>query len=88
MPRVAIKKYEYMEKDAANFINGKTRECQKEDKDVAELIGISRPAYCLRRKDGRFNMSYIELVKTIEFLQLSDEEIVSLMRGKFRKETA
>ncbi|MGN1158227.1 MAG: hypothetical protein ACI4TK_18810 [Agathobacter sp.] len=85
MPRITANKYQYMEKDAANFINGKTRGCGKEDKDVAAAIGIGPSSYCNRRRDGKFNMSYIDLVKTIELLELSDEDIIVLMRGKFQQ---
>ena len=83
MSRVSVNKYQYIEKDAATFINGKTRGSGKEDKDVAKAIGIAPSSYCNRRRDGRFNMSYIDLVKTIELLELTDEEIITLMRGKF-----
>lgn len=85
MPRVTANKYQYIEKDAAQFINGRTRGSGKEDKDVAAAIGITPSSYCNRRRGGKFNMNYIELVKTIELLELPDEDIIALMRGKFPK---
>lgn len=85
MPRVALYADKYIEADAANFVNGKTRERQLLDKDLAELIGIKPPAYCKRKKDGKFDFSFMELVKIIRKLELTDEEIVKLMRGKLGK---
>lgn len=84
MPRITANKYQYIEKDAASFINGKTRGSDKEDKDVAAVIGIAPSSYCLRKRNGRFKMDYIELVKIIEYLDMSDEDIICLMRGRFK----
>lgn len=84
MPRVALYQDKYIESDAANFINGKTRERQLYDKDVAKEIGLKGPAYSLRKKDGKFDFNFMELVKMIRKLELTDEEIVKLMRGKVR----
>ena len=84
MPRVTLYADKYIESDAANFINGKTRERQLYDKDVAKEIGLKGPAYSLRKKDGKFDFSFMELVKMIRKLQLTDEEIVKLMRGKVK----
>ena len=84
MPRVALYQDKYIESDAANFINGKTRERQLYDKDIAKEIGLKGPAYSLRKKDGKFDFNFMELVKMIRKLELTDEEIVKLMRGKVR----
>ena len=84
MPRVALYADKYIEADAADFINGKTRECRLRDKDIAAALGLKAPTYCKRKRDGRFDMNYLELVKIIKRLQLSDEEIVRLMRGKVK----
>ena len=84
MPRVTLYADKYIESDAANFINGKTRERRLLDKDIAESLGLKAPTYCKRKRDGRFDMNYLELVKIIKKLQLTDEEIVKLMRGQVR----
>lgn len=84
MPRVALYADKYIESDAANFINGKTRERQLCDKDVAAALDLKAPTYCKRKRNGRFDMNYLDLVKIIKTLQLTDEEIVKLMRGKVR----
>ena len=87
MPRVHINQDKYIESDAANFINGKTRERNLYDKDIAKEIGLKGPAYSLRKKDGKFDFGFMELVKMIRKLELTDEEIVRLMRGKIRLRT-
>ena len=84
MPRVLLYADKYIESDAANFINGKTRERKLYDKDVAKEIGLKGPAYSLRKRDGKFDFNFMELVKMIRTLELTDEEIVKLMRGKVR----
>ena len=84
MPRVVLCQDKYIEADAANFINGKTRERKLYDKDIAKEIGLKGPAYSLRKKDGKFDFGFMELVKMIRKLELTDEEIVKLMRGKVR----
>ena len=84
MPRVSLYQDKYIESDAANFISGKTRERQLHDKDIAAVLGLKAPTYCKRKRDGRFDMNYLELVKIIKELQLTDEEIIKLMRGKVR----
>jgi hypothetical protein len=81
MPRVTINKEKYMEADAVAFIEGKTRGTRQTDRDMAALLGLSPPAYCQRKKNGKMNFSYLELVKMIKQLKFSDEEIVKLMRG-------
>lgn len=83
MPRVAINKYKYILKDAAKFLNGKTRGCGLYDKDMATVVGLSPPAYCQRKKPDKMELSYINLVKIIEKQNWTDEEIVKFMRGKF-----
>lgn len=84
MPRVTILKDKYIESDAADFLNGKIREAKLSDKDIAALIGITPPAFCNRKQNGRFKFDYMELVKIIPKLNLSDEEIIKLMRGKLK----
>ena len=84
MPRVDLYRDKYIDSDAVHFIEGKTKQEGKQDKDIAELICISPPADCLRKRNGKLNLNYLELVKVIAYLNLSDEEIVKLMRGKIK----
>lgn len=89
MPRVSLYEDKYIEADAAAFVEGKTRERRLVDKDMASLIGINPSSYCKRKQNGKLKLSYMELVKVIQKLELTDEEIVKLMRGKIgRRERA
>lgn len=81
MPRVTINKEKYMEADAVAFIEGKTRGTRQSDKDIAEILGLSPPAYCQRKKNGKMNFNYLELVKMFKQLRFTDEEIVKFMKG-------
>lgn len=83
MPRVSINQDKYTEADAVAFLEGKTRGRRKLDRDVAAAIGLSPPAYCQRKRDGKLKLNYMELVKVIQTLNFTDEEIVRFMRGKF-----
>ena len=83
MPRVSLYKDKYIESDAVAYLEGKTRRCRLQDKDIAGLIGLSPPAYCQRKKDGKLKLNYMELFKIFEKLKFTDEEIVNFMRGKF-----
>lgn len=88
MPRVTINKEKYIEADAVAFIEGKTRESRQKDKDVALAIGLAPPTYCKRKREGKLKFEYLELVKIIQALSLTDEEIIRLMRGKVGRSRA
>lgn len=83
MPRVSINKEKYIDADAVSFVEGKTRERKLTDTDIAHEIGITQSSYSNRKRKGKMNFNYLELVKIIKRLQLTDEEIVKFMRGKF-----
>lgn len=84
MPRVALYADKYIDSDAVAFVEGKTRERRLKDRDIANLIGLSPPSYCKRKQNGKLNLNYLELVKVIRRLELTDEEIIKLMRGQVR----
>lgn len=85
MPRVALYKDKYTDADAIAYVEGKTRGCRLQDKDIASAIGISPPSYCKRKNNGKLNLNYLELVKVFQKLDFTDEEIVMFMRGKFQR---
>lgn len=78
MPRVAIKKKDYMVTDLSKWIVGKMYELDLTQSDLAEMIGISQPAFCQRLKKGMF--SYIELLTLLKRLSATDEEILKMMK--------
>lgn len=84
MPRVSLYADKYIDADAVSFVEGKTRERKLTDTDIAHVIGITQSSYSNRKRKGKMNFNYLELVKIIKRLELTDEEIVKLMRGQVR----
>ena len=84
MPRVTLYADKYIDADAVAFIEGKTRERGLTDTDIAKVIGITQSSYSNRKRKGKLNLTYLELVKIIHKLELTDEDISKLMRGKVR----
>lgn len=78
MPRVAIKKKEYMVTDLSKWIVGKMYEMKLRQSDLAEMIGVSQPAFCQRLKKGMF--SYEDLLTLLKNLNATDEEILKMMK--------
>lgn len=80
MPRVAIKKKDYMASDMAKWLVGKMYENGLRQQDLAKMIGISQPAFSVRLKNGEF--SYRELITLFENLKVTDEEVLKIMKGR------
>lgn len=49
-------------------------------KDVAKKIGLTPGAFSIRMKNGKFD--YAEMVKIFDFFRATDDEILSIMKGK------
>ena len=79
MPRITAFKYEYMKQDARKLFKGKMAENDITQKKLADIVGISPPAFCIRFKS--FDFEFEQLVKMIPAVGLSDEEILKLMKG-------
>lgn len=84
MPRVHINKDKYIEADAVAFIRGKTKEQGLTDTDIAHEIGITQSSYSNRVRKKKMQFDYMDLFKIIQRLELTDEEIIKLMRGKIK----
>lgn len=78
MPRVKALRSEYMKTDARKMFKGKMAENDVTQRNLAELVGLSPPAFCIRFKT--FDFDFEELVKMIQRLEFSDEEILKLMK--------
>ena len=78
MPRVAIKKKDYMVKDLSEWIVGRMHTMHLKQADVGEMIGISQPAFKNRLDKGLF--SYGEMLTLLSKLKATDEEILRLMK--------
>ena len=78
MPRVSIKKKDYMISDLSKWIVGKMYETKVRQRDMAELLGITQPAFCKKLKSSYF--TYGELLSILKTLEATDEEILRLMK--------
>lgn len=78
MPRVAIKKKEYMVSDLSEWIVGKMYAKDMKQRDVAEILGIKQSAFCQRLKKGLF--SYTDLLSLLKTFDATDDEILRLMK--------
>lgn len=78
MPRVRIKKKEYMVNDLVKWINRRRADLNLRQSDLAELLGISQPALSNRLEKGLFN--YTDMIQILNVLNATDEEILKLMK--------
>lgn len=78
MPRVKELRPQYMRTDARKMFKIKMAENGITQRNLAEVIDLSPPAFCIRFKT--FDFDFEQLAKMIERLKFSDEEIVKLMK--------
>ena len=78
MPRVALKRKEYMVADLSKWIVGKMYEKRISQKEMADMLGITQQAFGQRLRRGYF--PYKDLIQIIKKLDATDEEILRLMR--------
>lgn len=78
MPRVHLKKKEYVAKDLAVCISGKMYTKGIKQKDMGELLGITQQRFGQKLKACKF--SYLELLEIFKKLDFSDEEILRYSR--------
>ena len=78
MPRVAIKKKEYMISDLSEWIAGRMYAMKVRQKEMGELLGITQQAFCKKLKKSNFD--YRELLSILKKLEATDEEILRLMK--------
>lgn len=78
MPRVRIKKKEYMVNDLVKWINHRRADLNLRQNDLAKLLGISQPALSNRLEKGLFD--YTDMIKIFKVLNATDEEILKLMK--------
>lgn len=78
MPRVTIKKQQYMVSDLNRFIREKMYEKKITQAHMAKLLGIAQSSFSVKLRDSAFN--YIQLIKIFKELKASDEEILRAMR--------
>ena len=78
MPRVKELRTNYMRTDARKMFKGKMATEDVTQRDLAEVVGLSPPSFCVRFKT--FDFDFEMLAKMIARLGFTDEEIVKLMK--------
>lgn len=78
MPRVKELRTTYMRTDARKMFKGKMASENITQRDLAEVVGLSPPSFCIRFKT--FDFTFEQLAKMIDRVGFSDEEIVKLMK--------
>ena len=78
MPRVAIKKKEYMLSDFSEWIVGRMKKLGHTQKSMGELIGISQPAFRAKLENNKF--SFEDAITIMKALSATDEEILRLVK--------
>lgn len=78
MPRVAIKKKDYMISDLSEKISGKMYTMKIRQKEMGELLGITQQAFGKKLEKSKFK--YDELLSIFKRLEFTDEEILKMMK--------
>ena len=84
MPRVAIKKKEYMIKDFTGWVIQKMKMNGLRQQDIADILGIAQGSFSTRVKKciktGQNIFSFEEAIVLLKELEATDEEILRLMK--------
>lgn len=78
MPRVTIKKKDYMISDLSQWIVGRMYVMKVRQREMADLLDITQPAFSKKLKINYF--TYGELLSILKKLEATDEEILRLMK--------
>lgn len=78
MSRVTLNKKKYKKNDFSKWVVSKMYELDLTQSDMAELIGITQPAFSNRLKKGLF--SYEEVITLLKELKATDKEILRIMK--------
>lgn len=80
MPRVYLTKQDKLNNKLTALIYGTMKVKHITQTQMAEVLGISQQAFGKKLKKAQFTFS--ELFMVFEKLELQDEEILSVMRGR------
>ena len=80
MPRVEMNRKKYMIADLPGWISGRMKKKKIRQKDIAEEINITQPAFSHKLWSGRDLFTYGDLITLFDKLDATDEEILSLMK--------
>lgn len=79
MPRITSKRKAYMTKDIGSWIAGKMRMNKITQADMADCLNITQQAFGQKLRKSQF--TYADLLAILEKLNVTDEEIIKLMRA-------
>jgi hypothetical protein len=77
-PRGFYDKEKYLSDCLVEFIEGRRKTLNKSQSDLGELLNMTQQAFSSRM--ARRNFTYLQVVKLLEFLQATDEEMLRLMK--------
>ncbi len=83
MPRVLIKKRDYLITDFARWLVGKMREKRLYQADIGEILGVSQQSVSRRISEGIEEKDVFrqgEMITLFKELEATDEEILRLMK--------
>ena len=78
MPRVAIKKKEYVLSDFSEWVIGRMNTLGLTQKQMGEKIGIGQSAFSEKLRQRKFTLA--DAITVMKELSASDEEILRLMK--------
>lgn len=78
MPRIAIKRKDYMVKDLSKWIVGQMFVNNISQRVLAEKLSITQQAFSKKLKEGKF--TYKDFLTIIEFFKPDDQELLKLVR--------
>lgn len=80
MPRVAIKKKDYMIRDLPGWISGRMFVKKLKQTDIAPKLNITQPRLSQMLHEEKDSFTYGDLLTIFKELDATDEEIIRLMR--------
>ncbi len=78
MPRISIKKKDYLQADLREWIGERMKTLDKTQAQMGKLLHISQQAFSNRLTQGRFNNIHLYVI--FKELQATDDEILKLMK--------
>lgn len=80
MPRVAIKKVEYMVKDLSNYIRGEMKSQKVTQKEMGTLTHLSQQSF--GKHLAKCDFTAYQLIKIFRRLDTPDELVLKYMKGE------
>ena len=78
MPRVAIKKKDYLLSDFSEWVIGRMKALGYTQEQMGKKIGIGQSSFSEKLRTRKFTLA--EVITILQVLNASDNEIVRLMR--------